>query len=61
MLNSNFPEAIIGEIDVVPFKIKMDIRIALDALLEGNYVIVTDFYSTGLKILKSLKEHLQQQ
>lgn len=39
----------------------MDIRIAIKALLNGDYVLVFDFYSTGLLVLKALKQHLEKQ
>lgn len=39
----------------------MDINIAIDALVQGKYVLVFDVYSTGLSVLKALKQYLDQQ
>jgi len=38
----------------------MDTKIAIDALINGEYVLVFDFYSTGLLVLKALKQHLEK-
>jgi len=37
----------------------MDAKIAIDALINGEYVLVFDFYSTGLLVLKALKQYLE--
>jgi len=55
----NRPEAIISEIDVVGFDGGTEISYAVEALIEGYYVLVLDFFSSGLKILSSLKRELQ--
>lgn len=55
----NRPEPIIAEIDVVGFDGETQISYAVEALLEGYFVLVLDYYSSGLKILSSLKRELQ--
>jgi methylase of polypeptide subunit release factors len=54
------PLPIISDIDVVPYKNKMDPRIAIDGLVDGNYVLIEDLYSSGLLILKELKTFLEK-
>ena len=53
------PVPIISNIDVVPYKRLMDPEIAIDALVDGYYVLITDFYSSGLTILRELKKYLK--
>ena len=38
----------------------MDTQIAITSLLKDEYVLVFDFYSTGLLVLKALKLHLEK-
>ncbi len=45
----------------MPFRKKMDTKIAIDAMINGNFVLVFDFYSTGLLVLKALKQYLDKQ
>jgi hypothetical protein len=45
----------------MPFRKTMDTKIAIDAMLKGDFVLVFDFYSTGLLVLKALKQHLEKQ
>lgn len=56
----NRPEPIVGDVDVMPFKKKMDPNIAVEALIEGDFVVVLDFFSTGLIVLNALKEYLDK-
>ncbi|MDO9511393.1 MAG: methyltransferase [Bacteroidales bacterium] len=51
----NRPEPIIGDIEVVIFSRKGDPKVAVNALMAGNFVLVTDFYSSGLLLLNELK------
>jgi len=55
----NRPEAIISNIDVVPYDRGMDPQIAIEALAEGYSVLIVDFYSSGLILLKELKEYVK--
>ena len=53
------PEPIISVIDVVPYKRRMEPQIAIDALVDGYYVLIVDFYSSGLTILRELKKYVK--
>lgn len=57
----NRPEPIISDINVIPFKRRMDNQIAINALIDGYHVLVVDFYSTGLSVLNSLKQYVFSQ
>ncbi|MDD2504448.1 MAG: methyltransferase type 11, partial [Clostridia bacterium] len=50
----------ISETDVVPYYQDMDPQIAVRTLLSGNYVLIADFYSSGLTILNELKSVLKK-
>lgn len=58
-ISADRPEPIISNVDVVPYKQRMDPKIAIDALLDGYFVLVVDFYSSGLILLNALKNHLK--
>ncbi len=58
-LESNRPPPITSDIDVLPFNIGMNPQIAIDALVNANYVLISDYYSSGLTVLRSLKDYLQ--
>lgn len=59
-LKANKPEPIMGEIEVFPFEKRMDADEAIDVLLQGHFVLIVDFYSSGLLLLNALKEKLQK-
>lgn len=50
----------ISNIDVVPFNGRENLQFAVDDLIEGYYVLILDFYSTGLAILRELKKYLHK-
>lgn len=54
----NRPEPITSKIDVVPYSRKMNPQIAVEALVDGNYVIIEDFFSSGLTVLGELKKFI---
>jgi hypothetical protein len=56
---ANRPEPITANIDVVPYKQRMDPQEAVDALIEGYHVLIVDFYSSGLAVLSELKNILK--
>lgn len=60
-LKPNRPQIIQGEIEVLPFKKNDDYHEAIGILLEGHFVLVLDFYSTGLALLNELKSYLKFQ
>jgi len=53
------PEPIISNIEVVPYKRRVEVQIAIDDLVNGYYVFIVDFYSSGLKILRELKKYVK--
>jgi hypothetical protein len=53
------PEPVIENIEVVPYKRRMDPQIAIDALVDGYHVLVVDFYSSGLTVLRELKRYVK--
>ncbi len=55
----NRPEPIVSDIDVVAYKRRMDPQIAVEALVDGDYVLIVDFYSSGLTILNELNRYLK--
>ncbi|MEZ5195700.1 MAG: hypothetical protein R2764_04685 [Bacteroidales bacterium] len=57
---ANRPEPIIANIDVVPYDRKMEPHSAIEAIEEGHRVLITDYYSSGLVVLKTLKEHVKK-
>ena len=53
------PEPIITNIDIVSYTRQMDPQMAVDALMEGYSVLISDYYSSGLKVLSALKKHIK--
>ncbi|MDA3952017.1 MAG: methyltransferase [Bacteroidales bacterium] len=58
-IQADRPEPITSNIDVVPYKRRMDPQIAIEALVDGYHVLIVDFYSSGLTILSELKNYLK--
>ncbi len=59
-ISANRPEPILSDIEVAAYNRKTDTILAVEELLEGNYVLITDFYSSGLTLLNELKNYLKQ-
>jgi len=55
------PQVIQGELEVLPFKKNDNSKEAIEILLEGHFVLILDFYSTGLALLNELKSYLRFQ
>ncbi|MDZ4204916.1 MAG: methyltransferase [Bacteroidales bacterium] len=53
------PEPIVSNVNVVPYKRRMDPQMAIDALVDGYYVLIGDYYSSGLIVLKELKDFIK--
>ena len=53
------PEIIQGELEVLAFNRHDDLEEAIEVLLSGKYVLILDFYSTGLLLLNELKAYLR--
>lgn len=55
------PEPIVSNIDVVPYSRQMSPQTAIEALAEGYPVLISDYYSSGLAVLKELKTFVKKQ
>ena len=53
------PGPITEDIEVLPFKKRRGAQERVDALLEGYFVLIVDFYSSGLSIIAALKNRLE--
>lgn len=53
------PAMIQGELEVLAFNRHDDLEEAIEVLLSGQYVLILDFYSTGLLLLNELKAYLR--
>lgn len=58
-IQADRPKPITSNIDVVPYKRRMDPQDAIEALIDGYHVLIVDFYSSGLTILSALKNYLK--
>ncbi len=58
-IEADRPEPIVSDIDVIPYNRRMGPRVAVDALVDGAFVLPVDFYSSGLAILNELKRFLE--
>lgn len=58
-LKLNRPEPISEQIEVFRYRKIMPPSLAVEALIEGEYVLVADFYSSGLSILNELNYYLK--
>jgi len=54
------PEPIM-DVDVLAYKRRMDPLDAVDALIEGDYVLIVDYFSSGLTVLNALKAYLKKE
>ena len=54
------PEPLANEVEWVPFTKRMDPQEAVDDLVAGTYVLVKDFYSSGLLVLSELRKYIRQ-
>lgn len=59
-IQADRPEPIVSEIEVVKFNRRMDPKNAVNDLVAGNFVLVTDLYSSGLDVLNALKAYINQ-
>ncbi|MBI9033437.1 MAG: methyltransferase [Bacteroidales bacterium] len=59
-LTLNRPEPILSDIDIVPFNRRMAPQYAVEALVEGYFVLITDSYSSGLDVLNELKKYVKK-
>jgi len=54
------PEPITSDLELVAYDESMNPQIAIDALKEGYPVLITDLYSSGLRVMNILKKHLKK-
>jgi len=54
------PEPIIKNIDLLAYNQLMEPQSAVDALVAGDSVLIDDYYSSGLTVLKTLKSFLEK-
>lgn len=59
-LKPNFPQAIPLSTHVMEFTEDQDPKIAIAAIENGKYVLIKDFFSTGLTVLHALSYKLKQ-
>lgn len=57
-IKADRPEPITAAIGVVLYKYRMKPLFAVEALIEGYSVLITDFYSSGLAVLSELKQYV---
>lgn len=55
------PEPITQDFEIVPYKKRMGPTYALEALLEGYSILITDFYSAGLELLNEISKYIKLQ
>ncbi|MCF8380963.1 MAG: methyltransferase [Bacteroidales bacterium] len=54
----NRPDPIVSDSEIYKYTKRQDPQIAIEALMAGDFVIIKDFYSTGLALLAVLKQFL---
>lgn len=54
------PEPVTVNIDLFVYKKNVEPQSAVDTLLAGNYVLIDDYYSSGLTVLRTLKTFLEK-
>ncbi len=59
-LKLNRPEPLVENIPVLEYSKHIDPKDAVEALLEGNYVLIADQFSSGIAVLEALKKHLSK-
>lgn len=56
----NRPEPIAAATEVIPYRKRVGPHVAVDDLVAGHFVLIKDFYSSGLLILGELKKYVNQ-
>ncbi|MCG3218879.1 MAG: methyltransferase [Candidatus Heimdallarchaeota archaeon] len=59
-LKPDKPKIITSETEVTSFYNRMDPREVIDELIEGNYVLIENYYYNGLQVLEELKKVLKR-
>jgi len=59
-LKLNRPEPIVEDLPVLEYAKNIDPKYAAEALLEGNYVLIADQFSSGVAVLEAVKKILSK-
>ena len=59
-LTINRPKPLVEDIPVLEYSKQVDPRYAVEALLEGNHVLIADQFSSGIAVLEALKKQLSK-
>ena len=59
-LTLNRPEPLVEDIPVLEYSKNIDPKYAVEALLEGNHVLIADQFSSGIAVLEALKKTLSK-
>ena len=59
LIHPDRPTPIIQDLEVLPYRHSMETQIAIQELVDGNYVLIEDFYSSGQKVLLAIKQFVQ--
>ena len=57
-IKANRPEPINPDVETFNFRRVDDSQVAIEALQEGRFVLIEDFFSTGLDLLNELQSYL---
>lgn len=60
LLKPDRPTPIIEDLDVFPYHNSMNTELAIHELVEGHYVLITDYYRSGQKVLLALKQYVRE-
>ena len=58
-IRANRPEPIISSLDLIPYNQQDNPNTAVEALVDGYYVLILGDFSSGLKILDALKKYVK--
>lgn len=59
-LKVNRPEPIESKVEIRAFRLGSDIKDTIDALLDGKSILIEEYYSNGLLLLKELQSYLKR-
>ncbi|RLD62988.1 MAG: hypothetical protein DRI95_12315 [Bacteroidetes bacterium] len=59
-IRANRPEPIVSDIDMILYNRRLDPQKAIEDILDGSYILIEDYYSTGLTILHELNNYLKE-
>ncbi len=59
-LTINRPKPLVEDIPVLEYSKNIDPKYAVEALLEGNHVLIADQFSSGVAVLEALKKQLSK-